>query len=124
MSKIKGFLILFWLGFLTWLYLSARKGEVASIAILVVLVAIGLILLGVAITLAVLNMHYRREQARFAQNLQENLAIMSQMQQVQNQQNALLLRQAREAQKALPAGDTFDADALLVDDSVFEELEE
>ncbi len=124
MSKIKGFLVLFLLGFLTWLYLSARKGDTASIAILAVLAAIVLILLGVGITLAVLNMHYRREQARFAQNLQENLAIMSKMQQVQNQQNSMLLKQAREAQKALPAGDAFDIDALLMDDSVFEELEE
>ena len=103
MSKVKGFLVLFFLGLLIWLFISARNGDTVSIAILAVLVAIVLILLGVGITLAVLNMHYRREQARFAQNMQENLAIMSTMQRVQNQQNAMLLKQARETNKVLPA---------------------
>jgi uncharacterized membrane protein len=124
MTKIKGFLVLFLLGFLTWLYISATQGNTVSIAILAVLVAILLILLGVGIALAVLNMHYRREQGRFAQNTQENLAIIAAVQRVQNEQNAMLLKQARETRKALPAADGFDIDALLVDGSVFEELEE
>jgi len=124
MDKIKGFLVLFVMAVLTWLFISARKGDTISIAILAVLAAIVLILVGVGITLAALNVQSRREQARFAQNMHENLAIMSTLQRVQNQQNAMLLKQARETQKAFPAGDVFDVDALLVDDSVFGELEE
>jgi sulfite exporter TauE/SafE len=124
MSKIKGILVLCLLGFLLWLYISASKGDTGSIAVLAVFAAVFLILLGVGITLAVLSVHYRREQMRFNQNVGENLAIMSKMQQIQNQQNAMLLKQAREVHKALPAGNALDIDALVVDDSVFSELEE
>jgi Flp pilus assembly protein TadB len=124
MDRIKGFLVLFLVGVLTWLFFSARKGDTISIAILAVLAAIVLILVGVGITLAVLNVHYKREQARFAQNMQENLAIMSTLQRVQNQQNAMLLKQAKETAKALPMGEVYDVDALAMDESVFEELED
>jgi hypothetical protein len=63
----------------------------------------------------------RREQERFRVNAQENLSIMAAMQRVQNAQNTMLLKQA---QRALPgSGDVVDIDALVADDSVFEELE-
>jgi uncharacterized membrane protein len=124
MSKIKGLIALFWLGFLAWLVISASQGNTESIAILAVLAAVVLILLGVGIAVLVIYALARREEARFIQNTRENLAMMTAMQRIQNQQNALLLKQAREAHWLLPAGEVPDSDALAMDESVFDELEE
>lgn len=68
----------------------------------------------------------RAEQNRFIANAQENLAMMSSMQRVQNQQNAMLLKQAKEAQRALPApdGDTLNVGGFVFEDALFDELDE
>lgn len=121
MNNVKTLVTLLGIGGLVYLIISARDGDVVSIATLAVLVSVALILLGVGISLVVLTMHYRREQARFAQNAKENLDIMQAMQRVQNLQNTQLLKQARQ----LPApGDILDLDALQFDDAVFSELDE
>lgn len=63
-----------------------------------------------------------KEQEAFSANLKENLAIMSAVQTVQNKQNQTLLNQlgtvARLPQPAAPI------DSLLIDDGIFEELEQ
>ena len=66
----------------------------------------------------------RIEQDRFQANAKENLALMQATARVQATQNSMLLRQAREAQRALPApdGDIIDIDALVADDSIFDDL--
>jgi hypothetical protein len=89
-----------------------------------VLGAVILILVGWGFSTLTNAISARREQQNFMANVKENLAIMNAMQRVQNRQNAMLLNQAKEAQRALPAGDVWDVDALAMDDSVFEELEE
>jgi hypothetical protein len=114
---------LFIIGLLIWLIAMARQGDRAAIAVLAVLGAVILILVGWGFSTLTNAINARREQQNFMANVRENLAIMNAMQRVQNQQNAMLLKQAKETQKALPSGDVWDVDALAMDDSVFEELE-
>lgn len=63
-----------------------------------------------------------QEQQTFMSNAKENLAMMAAMQTVQNKQNQTLLNQlgtvARLPQAAAPI------DSLLIDDGIFEELEQ
>jgi hypothetical protein len=115
---------LFIIGLLIWLIAQARQGDRAAIAVLAVLVSVILILVGWGFSTLTNAINNRREQQRFIDNVRENLTIMEAMQRVQNQQNAMLLKQAKESQKTLPPGDVFDVDALVVDDTVFDELEE
>jgi len=97
---------------------------VVAIAILSALAAVVLILIGVLIADVGHIMEAKREQAAFSANADENLKIISAMQTIQNRQNAMLLRQVREARRSLPAPEDDDAiDALLIDDSIFSELE-
>jgi len=123
MSKIiKGIPPLFLIGFFLWLYISAQQGDVISIVILVVLAAVTLILLGVGIVLLVMHFIAKNKQADFTQNTKENLTMMGQLASAQNQQNAMLLRQA---QKALPAGDVIDTQAKIVfEEGLFSDLED
>jgi hypothetical protein len=93
-------------------------------------VAIVLIGLGVTITLVIVAFANRiterqelREQQRFRDNVKENLAVMQMTARTQAAQNAMLLKQAREAQRQLPAPENEDIDALVFDDAVFDELE-
>lgn len=66
----------------------------------------------------------RQEQIRFIDNAKENLTIMATMQKVQNAQNAMLLRQAKET-KLLGSSDDADPDTFgAYDDALFEELEQ
>jgi hypothetical protein len=113
------FVIVAVLGYLYWM---ARQGDRASIAILAVLAAVVLILLGVGIAVLFQWMAARREETAFIQNAKENMAIMASMQRVQNAQNVGLLRQAREMQRALPAPEGETIDGLEYDDAVFAEL--
>ena len=123
MTWIKGGLALFVVGFFVYLYTQARRGDAASIAILAVWAALFLVLVGGGIALAFMAMQYKMEQSRFKQNVNENLAMMGAVQRVQNQQNAMLLRQAREGQRALLAPGSETIDALEYDDAVFSELD-
>jgi hypothetical protein len=117
-------LTLFIIGLLVWLIAQARQGDPIAIAVLAVLGSVILILVGWGFSTLTNALNARREQQNFMANVRENLAIMNAMQRVQNQQNAMLLKQARETPKALPAGDPLDIDALMMDDSIFDELEE
>lgn len=122
------------LGIILGLFALAQGiGARAASAYLILgaIVAIVLIGLGVTITLAIIAFANRiterremREQARFVDNAKENLAIMQMTARTQSTQNAMLLRQAREAQRQISAPEgTDDIDALVFDDAVFDELE-
>jgi hypothetical protein len=87
-------LTLFIIGLLVWLIAQARQGDPIAIAVLAVLGSVILILVGWGFST------------------------------LTNALNAMLLKQARETPKALPAGDPLDIDALMMDDSIFDELEE
>lgn len=65
------------------------------------------------------------EQGRFRDNAIQDMGIMSAMQKVQNQQNAMLLKQAREAQRSLPApeGDVIDVAGFQYSESLFDDIE-
>ena len=89
---------LFVIGLLIWLITMARQGDRAAIAVLAVLASVVLILVGWGISTLTSAIHTKREQRQFIDNAKENLAIMEAMQRVQNQQNSMLIRQAKEAQ--------------------------
>jgi hypothetical protein len=88
---------LFIIGLLVWLIAMARQGDRAAIAVLAVFASVLLILVGWGFSTLTSGIHARREQQHFMNNIKENLAIMNAMQRVQNQQNTMLLKQAREA---------------------------
>jgi len=110
-----------------------QAGDNTAYLILGALVALGLSGIGGAWVLAVLGLGHRwadqrnrQEQERFGENARENLAIMGAVQKVQSGQNAMLLKQAREAQRMLPSGgsDVIDVDALIIEDEMFADLED
>lgn len=119
-------LSLAFVGGMVWLVTQARQGDVASIAVLAVMASVLLILVGWGFSTLTNAMNARQEQRHFMNNVRENMAIMGAMQKVQNQQNSLLLKQAREAQRQLPApeGDVIDMDSLTWDEEVFSNLDE
>jgi hypothetical protein len=112
-------------GGMVWLVGQARQGDVASIAVLAVLASVLLILVGWGFSTLTNAMNARTEQRHFMNNVRENLAIMGAMQKVQNQQNTMLLKQAKEQQRQLPVpeGDVIDMDSLTWDEDVFSDLD-
>jgi uncharacterized protein YneF (UPF0154 family) len=122
------------LGIIMGLFFLARGiGERSATAYLILggLVTLGILSVGVGLTIGIIWFANRiterrelREQARFVDNAKENLAIMQMTARTQSTQNAMLLRQAREAQRQIgaPEGNE-DIDALVFDDAVFDELD-
>lgn len=125
MKTVSTILSLAFVGFLIWLIVQARRGDTMAIATLAVIGSIILVLVGWGFSTITNAINTRREQQNFMANTKENWAIMSTMQRVQNQQNAMLLKQAKETHKLpAPDGDVIDIDALVYDDDVFAELGE
>jgi len=87
---------LFVIGLLIWLIAMARQGDRAAIAVLAVLASFTLILAGWGFSTLTSAIYARREQQHFMNNVKENLAIVSAVQRVQNQQNSMLLKQTKE----------------------------
>jgi Flp pilus assembly protein TadB len=114
-------------------FLARGLAERSSTAYLVLggLVTLGILVIGVILTVGIISFAYwmqgrseAKEQARFIANTKENLALMQMTAKAQAAQNNMLLRQAREAQKQLPApGDTVDMPHIEFDDAIFDELE-
>jgi magnesium-transporting ATPase (P-type) len=131
MGIVMSFVIVAIIGGIFFLAQGISARSATAYLILGAIVAIVLIGLGVTITLVIVAFANRiterremREQARFVDNAKENLAIMQMTAKTQATQNAMLLRQAREAQRQLPAPEgTEDIDALVFDDAVFDELD-
>lgn len=114
------------------------RGSIEALIVSVVLIVLFLLGLGGAAVMAIVLFANRineqrelREQARFQDNVRENLAIMaatarvqSAQTQAQNSQTAGMLKQIREYRRQLPApGEDGNIDALVFDDAVFDELE-
>lgn len=97
---------LFIIGLFVWLMAQARQGDRMAIAVLAVMASVVLILVGWGFSTLTSAIHARREQQHFMNNARENLAIMQAMQKVQNEQNAMLIKQAKETQKMLPGSST------------------
>jgi len=113
------------------LYRGLESGNVLAIILTTALVVLTLLGLGAGATLFILNTAARREekrslveQERWRDNAQENIAIMASMQTVQNRQNSMLLKQAREAQRQLPApeGEVVDL-GFQFDEALFDDIE-
>lgn len=68
------------------LFFLATQGETLAIVLLAALGAILLAGLGVFVVLVILDKTAAREQIRFQNNVKENLALMQQVQSLQNQQ--------------------------------------
>jgi hypothetical protein len=112
------------------------RGDTLAIITITALVVLTLVGLGVGMTLLVLNHAYKheerrakaiaeQEQARFVDNARENIALMAGMQRVQNQQNAMLLKQARESTRLLPSPNGGNVDAgFTFDDALFDDMDE
>lgn len=64
-----------------------------------------------------------KEQQTFMSNAKENLAIMGALQSVQNKQNQSLMQQLGQVSRFPQAGPDLSA-SLLIDDGIFEELEQ
>jgi uncharacterized protein YneF (UPF0154 family) len=121
-------------GIILGLFFLARGiSERSATAYLILggLVTLAILSVGVGLTIGIIWFANRiterrelREQARFVDNAKENLAIMQMTARTQSTQNAMLLRQAREAQRQIPAPEgNEDIDALVFDDAVFDELD-
>jgi len=92
------------------LYAGVAAGNTLAIVAVTALVVLVLLGTGAGGVLFVLNSagkaeekRARREQEVFVLNAQENMAIMHATAKTQATQNTMLLRQARENQRALPA---------------------
>ena len=101
----------------------AMEGSTVAIVALAVLGAVALMVLGALFMLAGAHFLAKQQQKVFLDNAKENLSLMDKMIGVQNRQNAMIMRQTRQA---LPSGQGRpDIDsALQFDDAVFSELED
>ena len=104
------------------LYL-AMVGNVWAAGILFSGWSILCVVIGWSLSLIQQDRSAAKEQQNFMTNAKENLSMMAAMQTVQNRQNQTLLNQlgavARLPQAAPPL-----ADSLLIDDGIFEELDQ
>lgn len=104
-------------------YLAAQ-GSIAAMVALAILTTIALVLVGAGITLFAVKMMLAKQQADFIANTKENLAIMQSMQNIQNSQNAHLLKQQAHLAKhqgALPPPSNGN---ILIPDAIFDDLEQ
>ena len=110
---------------LFFLHRGLQNGDDLAVAI----AAIASVIIIQAITLGAVSImrhmdaeddrqRFMEEQSRFRDNLAENATLMASLQKSQNAQNAMLLKQAREAQRALPApeNDVIDVGLQFPDD--------
>jgi len=114
--------------FLLMLYGNARKGDVTSIVILVVLAAILLMLLGVAVAIGTVLIAERIRSHQFQQNATENQKLLLTQQREQNELTRGAFMLAKEQQKLLSAGQGYgmpDPLSLVgVEDAIFDEVYE
>lgn len=95
-------------------WLAGWQGNTAAAFTLGMITAAALMIAGTGLTLLQANIAAKREQNHFVQNARENLQIMQAIQGVQNQQNAAVLRQAKQITPAA---------SLVIDDSIFGQLD-
>ena len=88
---------------------GVAAGDLVAVVLATVLAVLGLLATGAGAVLFVMGRVVKAEsdrsvleQSRWQDNTAENLQIMGAMQTVQNRQNSMLLKQARESQRALP----------------------
>jgi hypothetical protein len=106
------------IGGLVWL---AVLGYVLAYLVLAILGTVGLIGLGLSFGLIHTRITAERQQQAFLDNAQENLSIMSALQNIQNKQNQTLMQQlgqvSRLPQHPPPPSNFF------IEDGIFDDLE-
>ncbi len=108
------------IGLLTWL---AVTGYVIGYILLAVIGTVMLVGVGEIISLARERIAAQRQQQYFQDNAHENLTIMSALQGIQNMQNKALLQQLDQL-KRLPSQQNNNNTGLLVENGIFDELED
>ncbi|MBE7469623.1 MAG: hypothetical protein DPW09_17800 [Anaerolineae bacterium] len=111
------------LGIIGGLIYAASVGSLAALATLAIVLTILLIAMGAGIALVAVKLMAEKEQKAFMDNAHENLTIMQALQTIQNQQNEQLLRQAKQLTGAMIPPVTAPAQALMIEDGIFEELD-
>lgn len=106
---------------LVWL---AQGGNTAAAFTLGILVGLTLILIGFGLYALTGHLHTKREQANFEANTRENLAMITAMQRVQNQQNSVLLNQVKALSSGQPSALPIPDDALIFDETIFTDLDD
>lgn len=113
------------LAVLAGLIYAASLGMITAIVTLAVLLTIVLTAMGAGIALAATKMMTDKAQKAFMDNAQENLSIMAALQRIQNQQNQTLMQQLGQvARLPQPEPQLNLKDSLLIEDGIFEELEQ
>ncbi len=119
-------LCLFGGGGFFWLIELARRGEVVAWIVLVAVLVLLLMLLLIGGVLIIIKTIAASEQRSFINNARENLAIMRQMQALQNAQTTHLARRnvqlEQQATRQLPASAS--TPAVIFDAEIFEDLDE
>lgn len=100
---------------------SASLGNVVAMVVLSVVTTATLIAVGAGIVILAVRIMAEKEQKAFRDNTAENLAILKQVQGIQNQQNTQLLRQVNTLSR-LPEDE--EPHRLLIEDGIFAELED
>ena len=110
-----------------WLIDLARRGEVVAWLILVGFMVITLLLILIGSVLLIVKTITASEQKTFLTNARENLAIMRQMQALQNAQATHLARRNAQLEqhvtRQLPAPESHPP-AIIFDAEIFEDLDE
>jgi len=109
------FLLLLLIG-ITGLGFQAAAGNPLAMVVLAVLATVTLIIIGASISLIHARIAAKQQEAQFNANVRENLAIMQQMQTLQNAQSKNLMTQTQHLPE--PTGSP-----LIIDDAIFSELE-
>lgn len=108
-----------------WLITLARQGE--PVAWIILLAMIVIIILGVIISSVIILVRTMRdsEQTAFLNNARENLAIIKQMQALQNAQTTIVARRnaqlERQVMQQLPPPDS--QPAIILDNDIFDDLD-
>jgi len=120
-------LALIMLALIALLVYLAAQGSLAALITLAVIVTVVLIALGALIALLGQRLANEKAQQDFRDNAKENLAIMQSMQQVQNKQNQTLMQQLNQAARLpapSPPGRPKNGQPLIIDDRIFDGLED
>lgn len=101
----------------------ARGGDVWAVSILVAVWTLLTVSFGAFIVIYVNRQQTARQQADFAENAKENLAMMQQLQRIQNEQNKTLMHQLGQTARLPATQSNGSGPAWLIEDGIFDELD-
>lgn len=116
MKRTTFIFLLILIGLLVTLVYFARQGDIWSAAILTALWTMIAVAFGAFIAVYIVRQQGIKQQADFALNSKENLAMMQQFQRLQNLQNKTLIEQVNKLPQPQQNG-------LVIEDGIFDELD-